>query len=160
MDTSIPKRGNVTSFATFENVLFMATDSEGVYCTSDKGSHWQNVSAGLADPSICTLAIHGDELLAGTATSGVWRRPLAEMLGPLAIKSKIEQPTQLRVYPNPATNSIRVEGEEMNDITISDGMGRTIMSTSRTEREIDVSSLPSGVYWVRVGSAATSFVKE
>ncbi|MEL7161701.1 MAG: T9SS type A sorting domain-containing protein [Bacteroidota bacterium] len=63
----------------------------------------------------------------------------------------------LELAPNPAVNEIRVSvlvPEERTELSILDAQGRTVQSrivTTRTRELINVSQLPSGVYFLSVG---------
>ncbi len=64
-----------------------------------------------------------------------------------------EEENSLRVYPNPATDKISVEGVEPGDeVVLYDVLGRAVLRTrNTTDIDIDVSALPPGVYVVRAG---------
>jgi len=76
----------------------------------------------------------------------------------------------LRLYPNPANNELRITNYELRDgvIEIYDVYGRRLLSnhliTSSSHHLINISSLSSGVYFIRLideqGSAVQRFIKE
>ena len=53
------------------------------------------------------------------------------------------------IYPNPAQNEVTVEGEGITKVQIFDVNGRNVM-TSNHDGKIDISSLSTGVYMVRI----------
>lgn len=59
------------SLAVKDNSLFVGTDS-GVYSTNDDGSDWTLVSSGLTSNTILSLAVDGNNILAGTYGAGVF----------------------------------------------------------------------------------------
>jgi photosystem II stability/assembly factor-like uncharacterized protein len=59
------------SLAVKDNSLFVGTDS-GVYRTNDDGSDWTLVSSGLTNNTILSLAVDGNNILAGTYGAGVF----------------------------------------------------------------------------------------
>ena len=62
-------------------------------------------------------------------------------------------PTLLTVVPNPTTGKVRVMSDKpIRDITLSDISGRTVLTQSGGEYDqtLDLSSLPAGIYFVRV----------
>jgi polyhydroxybutyrate depolymerase len=64
----------------------------------------------------------------------------------------------MRVYPNPATNILTIDGISTNDvIKIIDVMGKELIVS--TAAIIDISSLPQGVYTVEVNNAHKQLVK-
>ena len=68
------------------------------------------------------------------------------------------------VYPNPAGNYLYFQGDKVTDISISDLEGRAILNTKVKDQNIDISSLPKGIYAIRLntinGSATQRFVKK
>lgn len=76
-----------------------------------------------------------------------------EILSRRRVSSVNDQPnnsSNLIVYPNPAANTISVAntGAELQQVTISDLLGNTVLQS--TNSTIDVSSLSTGTYTVRV----------
>lgn len=53
------------------------------------------------------------------------------------------------IYPNPATDFIRINAENIESVQIFNAVGQMVLQT--TETEINVSELSQGVYFVRVG---------
>ena len=82
----------VTCFASFEQSLFAGTFG-GVYLSINNGTSWTAANTGLTDTRINTLAVSGTNLFAGTGDeemwgssgTGVWKRPLSEMIVPVEL---------------------------------------------------------------------------
>lgn len=55
---------------------------------------------------------------------------------------------RINVFPNPATNLITIEGENVSWIIISDMNGRVIIQSSK--KQIDISVLAKGVYFAQI----------
>ena len=70
--------------------------------------------------------------------------------------------TVLNVYPNPAKESIRIEGLEPNaEVLFYNTLGMLVKQVNATaDQEINVSDLASGLYLVRSGRQTLRFVKE
>jgi len=66
----------VLAFAAYGTVAFAGTE-DGVLYSTDSGVTWNN-SGTEFNKSVQSLLVDGEYLLAGTATSGIWRRPLRE----------------------------------------------------------------------------------
>ena len=72
-----------------------------------------------------------------------------------------------RIIPNPAQNEITIVGGS-GTFTVSDPLGRVVLRQPPSpnplpegeDYTIDISSLPSGVYFVSDGISAAKFVKE
>lgn len=59
----------------------------------------------------------------------------------------------LSVYPNPVTNgrvSISTKNDETKEIAIFDLLGKKIMQTQLSTRELNVSNLLAGVYIIKI----------
>lgn len=77
---------------------------------------------------------------------------------PLGVGDVPEMPS-FRVYPNPATTVVTVEGHGL--VTLTDLAGRSIESREvNGTAHIDLSALPAGVYLLRSGNVTRRVVKE
>jgi len=56
----------------------------------------------------------------------------------------------LKVFPNPSTGIIKFEGFSMNNVQvrIQDGIGRTLETQSTVQNSLDLTNLPSGIYFI------------
>ncbi|BDD01883.1 InlB B-repeat-containing protein [Persicobacter psychrovividus] len=68
----------------------------------------------------------------------------------------------LKVYPNPATDIIKVQAEAGAAIRIFNLNGQQVLKQAATENQqvINVSALPTGVYVIHVNQQVTKFVKK
>jgi hypothetical protein len=68
---------------------------------------------------------------------------------------------KLQVFPNPAHDKLSVVGDNLGDFTISDLSGRAILRgpLNGYETGIDVSKLPSGVYFLNANRSSVKFLK-
>ena len=63
-----------------------------------------------------------------------------------------EKALQINVYPNPASETVRIEGIEPTEVQIYNALGQ-VVKTVRGTNEIDLSGLVDGVYLVRIMDA-------
>ncbi len=70
--------------------------------------------------------------------------------------------SRLAVYPNPASESIRIDGLEANsEVQIFNTLGELVKTAFvGPDNEIGIGGLASGLYFVRIGNANLRFVKE
>lgn len=72
--------------------------------------------------------------------------------------------THFKIYPNPTSHSITVVGEtEMQQIEVLNINGQVLMQVQGQEQkqlEIDLSSLPQGMYLVKIQTKMNSYTKE
>ena len=72
----------------------------------------------------------------------------------------------LRVYPNPTTGQLTINNGELRieDVAIYDMLGRNVHTSSVTCHSslvtLDISHLPSGIYFLRVGNETVKVVKQ
>lgn len=79
---------------------------------------------------------------------------------PLAVREKIEQ-TAPTLYPNPAENSFKLDGEkQIEAVTLYDMKGVMIKNWEHAESEYLVSELPAGFYLVRIRLGSGSMVNK
>jgi photosystem II stability/assembly factor-like uncharacterized protein len=163
IDTSVPPRGEIETFASAGNNLFVATDSDGIFLTTDYGASWARENLGLGDSSIVSLAVQGNELLAGTASSGVWRRPLAEMIPASSVASGKQIANTISVYPDPASNMVTVSCPNLKGATEASLVSeigitvwhRTINADGRPF-QLDLTGVANGTYRLTFVSGGVS----
>ena len=83
-----------------------------------------------------------------------------------AVSAPVNGGVGVKVYPNPATHSIRVSNAQQSSesgipYSITDAAGKPVLTgrQNRTGDPIDVSRLPEGVYHLQTGGRVTSFLK-
>jgi len=75
------------------------------------------------------------------------------------------KPTNIKIYPNPTTGQLKIESEEMRieNVEIFDVFGKKILSKKflmSPETVINISHLPTGVYFVRIQAEASEVIKK
>ncbi len=141
--------------------LYIQTDT-GMFISTDQGITWQFDGGPAALNSGQTHRFYaghgvtfagmdtGDDY--GSLWEEIWPQSgVAEQ--PAAAGSQV-----LRIFPNPASNSITVE-PAAGLVTIYDPLGR-VYKIPVHGGTLDISSLPAGVYYVSEGSERTKFIKE
>ena len=73
---------------------------------------------------------------------------IAVTAGNTASISEVEN-ANVVLYPNPVTNILNIEAQGIQEVSVMDVNGRTVMTLQNTNR-IDMSNLANGVYFVRV----------
>ncbi len=139
--------------------------------STDLGSTWQidtlEFDTTLGAPAI----IIGLTFLSDGSMIGVFSRSDALTGSPMgdqfiakseplfsSVKPLTSSAQQAFLYPNPAASILNVENAG-GTITITDPLGRTF-EVKQTGNTLDISSLPSGVYFVSDGHSRAKFVKE
>lgn len=78
----------------------------------------------------------------------------------VGINSISAQPT-MSVYPNPTNKVLNLFLDKSGDIIISNTLGDIVLQKNGEGKvELDVSSLSSGIYFIKAGSEVRKFVKE
>ena len=115
-----PMIGEMTNFFIADTQLFAAGD-HGLYLSVKGGAGWQEQNTGLTNTNITGVAAIGTNLFVSTSDSGVWRRPLSEMIGANAVAPTPQPAQTLTAYPNPSTQSatISVTSTENGEVEIT-----------------------------------------
>jgi len=171
--------GTVRSLAVSGPNLFAGTDKwpgdGGVFLSTNNGTSWTAVNTGLARTAVNSLAVKDSYLFAGT-DSGIWRRPLSEM-----IITSVEEPSADRRlpgnfsleqnYPNPfnPTTAISYQLSAVNYVTLKvyNSAGREVaclvdrqMPAGSHRTEWNASGVPSGIYFYRIQAGNYSETKK
>jgi photosystem II stability/assembly factor-like uncharacterized protein len=149
------------------NTGYIAGDNGTVFKTTNGGSAWSYQSSNVFQdlnsiyfPDATTGYIVGDS---GTI--------LKTTNGGLPVGFDEQQISSLKIYPNPATDQITIElpesGSNMNGTFIIVGMDcKELMKrqVNNTRSEINISSLPNGIYFVKLSNIEKNefgkFIKE
>jgi hypothetical protein len=66
---------------------------------------------------------------------------------------------ELQFYPNPVNDKFQIVGLEEGEIVIINQTGKTFLQTNFKGSELDVSDLPSGIYFIKVSSGNKVWTK-
>ncbi len=154
--------------------LFAGTQ-KGIFLSTNDGKTWESVNTGLPSIDIRSLIIADTNLIAGTIGSGLWIRPLTEM---------ISLPTKLDLsniflnhfslnqnYPNPFNpfTNIGFWIPDFGFVTLKvyDVLGREVAMLVNEEKpagsykvKFDGSNLSSGIYFYRLTAGNYTMVKK
>jgi lysophospholipase L1-like esterase len=70
-------------------------------------------------------------------------------------------PSGINIYPNPASNSIKIENALNSDVTIFNELGNMVKFQTKINQDqtIDITDLKSGVYYIRLSGDNSSFTR-
>ena len=71
---------------------------------------------------------------------------------PCSVKELPQEAVKALVYPNPASEVVRIEGIEAAKVQVYNALGQ-LVKTVRNSNEISVKGLPEGVYLLRITDA-------
>jgi hypothetical protein len=149
------------------NLFAAGINGSGVFCSTNNGTSWAPVNIGLTDTSVYALAISGTDLFAGTEGSGVWRRPLSEMITSVEHYSSgiPKEFTLAQNYPNPFNPSTSISfslpTKSFVSLKVFDLIGREVatlvseeMSAGNYTRQWNAVNMSSGIYFYRLHAGA------
>jgi len=160
----LPSPG-VNAFAVYDTNPFAGADN-GVFVSTNHGTSWTAANSGLTSTAIYSFAVSGTSLFAGTVGSGVWRRPLSEMITSVQHISP-ELPTRFALrqnYPNPfnpsTTLSFNIPHSSFVILKVYNILGQEVRTLVNEKKDagahmvrFNAEGLPSGVYVYRIESA-------
>ncbi len=96
---------DVRSLFVYGSIIFAGT-TDGVFISADSGTSWSPVNSGLENTEITTLAVSDGFMFAGTADTGVWRRPISEVVGVIERdpRQEIFKQTEFKISVKPIHN--------------------------------------------------------
>ena len=91
--------------------------------------------------------------------ASVWTTAINPASVPTSVENYDSQ--TLSVYPNPCTESIRIQTNVNDDVVLYNLQGAMVMSTVAMDEitTLDVNSLPAGLYFVKSGNKTAKIVK-
>jgi hypothetical protein len=135
-----------------------------IYLSTNNGTSWTSVySADLPDTYAHSLTIGATHLFAARTGSGVWRRPLSEMITAVET-NKDDLPTAFALeqnYPNPFNPSTKISWQltvgSQATLKVYDILGKEVASlvneyrqAGKYETEFNAEVLSSGVYFYQL----------
>jgi photosystem II stability/assembly factor-like uncharacterized protein len=153
----------VVGFATIDTTIFAITGTM-VFYSNNNGMSWIADDTRFTNPHIAALIAVGSDLYAGTSGSGVWKRPLSEMIIDNVEPLLKELPTQYVLnqnYPNPfnPTTTISYQLPTQSHVTLKvfDMLGRDVATLVNSVEQpgfksvnFNANNLVSGVYFYRL----------
>jgi hypothetical protein len=135
----------------------------GVFLSTNNGTGWAAVNTELANRNVYALTPFGGNLFAGTDGSGIWRRPLSDMVASVE-RLSADVPEQFIVYqnfPNPFNPSTTIRYGLPNrshvSLTVYNTLGQSVSTLMNGEQEsgyhevqFNATNLSSGVYFYRM----------
>ncbi|MBE2217144.1 MAG: T9SS type A sorting domain-containing protein [Ignavibacteria bacterium] len=173
IQTSLDTVTQVTSIIVNGNNVFAGSFYSGFSVSNDNGVSWVQKNEGLPNStSIRRLFIANDYIFAGTSGSGVFRRPLSEVIGIHSISNEVPKEFSLsQNFPNPFNPSTNIRFEiavtKSVELRVYDSQGKEIAQLYNGQLqpgtyEINWNGLnfPSGVYFYRLNAGAFSETKK
>jgi len=144
---TVPESENVTGFDVFRNDSLIEHVSKTTNFYSDNTSYLED-----GDYKYCVVPVY--------PYSCTFEKKCFETYISVGIKS---YSSVLRLYPNPASNELRVKSEELRDgvIEILDVYGRKVWAKLAKPDGvvINISSLSSGIYFVKLTNEQNTYIQ-
>ncbi|OGU28893.1 MAG: hypothetical protein A2X67_13750 [Ignavibacteria bacterium GWA2_55_11] len=148
--------------AVHDSGFFAGTDGN-VFRSTDGGTSWNAVGAGITGNNVYSFARMGSLLFAGTGGAGVWVRPISEMTtsAPYFRDHAVSPGTLEQNYPNPFNPTTIIQfslhRDEFVTLDIYDVLGKVVarlvadnLPAGKHKFEWTTHQLPSGVYYSRL----------
>jgi hypothetical protein len=100
-----------------------------------------------------TITVNAVSKVDGSVTASKTLRVDVSVAIPVASSER------LRIYPNPVTSTLFIDGNGIKNISIMSVEGVLLQKQNVSENAVDMSQLPSGIYLVKVSTVYGSVVK-
>ena len=156
----------VETILQIKNYLITATGYGEVYYSSDQGETWNDTNCEIL--ALSSIAVNEESIYVGKGCNyylGYTAELHKAKLSDLGITDVKEYNTKsdFRIFPNPAEDFITVQTLEGSNVQIFDVLGLEVKSVGTgldlSTQRIDISHLPSGVYFIKIGDRFEKFVK-
>lgn len=129
---------------------------------NENGLAWTDVSGNLTINGGNVTFSAVDENASLEVSKGDTKRIISLFLNRNAENVAENVDIQLNVFPNPATDFIRIQCESMRYITLIDVDGRVVLSknVNSDEATLDFTLINKGVYFLKVGNKVVKIVKQ
>lgn len=162
------------ALSVFNSNIFVATNNSKIYLSTNDGTNWSDVSAGLpANIGVDEITSNSTHAFAMVYQTGaVYRRPLTELIGIQPISSEIPKQYSLsQNYPNPfnpVTNiNFDIKSKGFVKLAIFNSLGQEIanivneeLSVGKYKADWNASNYPSGVYYYKITAGDFSETKK
>jgi len=164
----------VTSILTIGSTIFVGSNGDGVWRSTNYGSTWGQINDGFASSAyyVMSLGTDGQYIFAGTNNANVWRRPLSQVTDVESQPTFRPETFSLKQnYPNPfnpaTTISFDVPQKSFVSLKVFDALGREVASLASEElvagtyeRHWNASDMPSGTYFYRLQAGGFNATKK
>jgi hypothetical protein len=160
VNTGLPVNATPYSLAMSGTAVFAGLKNNGVYVSNTNGSNWSAANTGLPNPNTTILALSGSYVIVGIDLSGLWKRPVSEMI------SAVEGPDdtyQFSVHPNPFSFQTVIESSyPLKDacLKVYNLQGKLVRQSDHVSGmriQLDRDQLPQGLYIVQLTEANSYF---
>ena len=169
---AFPSIKPVKAMIVYNNFMFAGTEGDGIFYTRDFGNTWNSLNNGIEGDSISVNSFTlSDEYLFTAVNSCIYRYNLAVLVA-TGVEQNIPDTQYLSVIPNPATDFITIQStdQKLNDLVqtvqIFDILGVDVSPAGGGVSgadgggfKIDISHLPAGVYFIRIGDKVERLIK-
>ncbi|HVN49416.1 MAG TPA: T9SS type A sorting domain-containing protein [Bacteroidota bacterium] len=163
----------VSSNGTNSGNIFAGTNGGGVFLSTNNGTSWNAIDNGLTNPFISVLAASSTTLYAGTYGSGVWSRPLSDIITGIA-RTPAQEPRTFSLaqnFPNPfnpsTTIAFSIPSKSHVTLKIYDILGREVatlinsdVSAGSHTQQWNASNFSSGIYFYRLQAGSLNQTKK
>lgn len=151
----IAQSHHITGLQTTNEIYVVGANSQNkgiVIKTTDFGQTWQTFNTGF-NTTLLNITLLNDSIALLSGTNGVllkWNYKNALFTG---LNDNYLDNLGLQIYPTPVKDKLHLEYDQSDlKLEITNSLGQTIYSPSEplTEKEIDLSFLNNGVYFVKI----------
>lgn len=152
-------------YITGGNNIYVNPSTNGIiYKTKDRGITWQIMENGYSD-GLTKLNFPSDSIGYAVGMNGIILKLTSANQVNVSVQTLTNSRARLNVFPNPASSSITINLNRGKKILIVNLLGEIILekdfsTDSNLKVEVDISSLSSGIYFIKTDFEIMKFVKQ
>ena len=148
------------------STVFAGTSRGGIFRSTDNGDSWIPKNTSLIVTPVKAITVRGTTIFAATQGEGIFRAQITDF-APTDVEEQPASPSSsLRISPMPISgdyltiSNIPASASELRIYTLLGEIVHSEALNGAERRQISVSDLPAGVYYLRVGMETRMVIKQ
>jgi photosystem II stability/assembly factor-like uncharacterized protein len=157
---------NILCLTVSGSAVFAGTSRGGIFRSTDNGDSWIPKNTTLIVTPVNALAVRGTTIFAATQGEGIFRAQVTDF-APTDVEEQPASPSSsLRLSPMPISgdyltiSNIPASASELHIYSLLGEIVHSEVLNGAERRQITVSGLPAGVYYLRVGMETRMIIKQ
>ncbi|MFH1052123.1 MAG: YCF48-related protein [bacterium] len=158
LDTELLINSHINTIASYGRNVFVG-GVNGIFLSTNGGNNWISISDGLNYKDIRVISFSDSNVFIANAKGEIFRSKLSDLIVSAEEEPQFNEDSVFEIYPNPATDFIKINlFDYFDSIELYSTLGLKVLETKYQDK-IDISTLPSGMYFLKAGDKVYKFIK-